>query len=277
LIPSLPVGEDGRRKTPIRVRFTGREPRNLIPVDWVSSVMCRLYETPEARGLTYHLAPDNPITSRQVIDLCSEYFNSTGVVYEGDSEPGSDDPNLSEDQKMFERLFQDNAETYAAYESTDNCFDMTNTKRFAGDIVCPDLDRTVIHRFIDYGNEDRWGKRKPDIQAVGCWLLEFLGSRVTAGGAETASVGLNLTGAGGCQATVRLSGAGVLSVERGLPADASPVLTASAAELLEVLSGGRPSAVLAGGWDSGESGQEELTEQLLAALSGVGDGQAISI
>lgn len=277
LIPSLPVGEDGRRKTPIRVRFTGREPRNLIPVDWVSSVMCRLYETPEARGLTYHLAPDNPITSRQVIDLCSEYFNSTGVVYEGDSEPGSDDPNLSEDQKMFERLFQDNAETYAAYESTDNCFDMTNTKRFAGDIVCPDLDRTVIHRFIDYGNEDRWGKRKPDIQAVGCWLLEFLGSRVTAGGAETASVGLNLTGPGGCQATVRLSGAGVLSVERGLPADASPVLTASAAELLEVLSGGRPAAVLAGGWDSGESGQEELTEQLLAALSGVGDGQAISV
>ncbi|MFM7833632.1 MAG: hypothetical protein ACKPJD_17705, partial [Planctomycetaceae bacterium] len=121
-----------------------------------------------------------PITSRQVIDLCSEYFNSTGVVYEGDEGADADDANLSEDQKMFERLFQDNAETYAAYESTDNCFDMTNTKRFAGDIICPDLDRTVIHRFIDYGNEDRWGKRKPDVQSVTCWLLDLLRGRVVA-------------------------------------------------------------------------------------------------
>ncbi|HCP13745.1 MAG TPA: Male sterility domain protein [Planctomycetaceae bacterium] len=277
LIPSLPLGEDGRRKTPIRVRFTGREPRNLIPVDWVSAVMCRLFETPEARGLTYHLAPDNPITSRQVIDLCSEYFNSTGVIYEGDPEPQADDAVLSEDQKMFERLFQDNAETYAAYESTDNTFDMTNTKRFAGDIVCPDLDRTVIHRFIDYGNEDRWGKRKPDVQAVGCWLLDLLRGRATGSGAETAVVGLNLTGPGGCQATVRLCEGGVVSVERGLPVDGAPVLTAAAVDLLEVLSGSRPAALLSAGWDSGEAGQDELTEQLISALSSVGDDQTISV
>ncbi|MFM7864672.1 MAG: hypothetical protein ACKPHU_10695, partial [Planctomycetaceae bacterium] len=184
-------------------------------------------------------------------------------VYEGDEGADADDANLSEDQKMFERLFQDNAETYAAYESTDNCFDMTNTKRFAGDIICPDLDRTVIHRFIDYGNEDRWGKRKPDVQSVTCWLLDLLRGRVVADGAETASVGLNLTGPGGCQATVRISVGGVVSVERGLPADASPVLTVGASDLLSVLSGARPAASLSGLWDCGESGQEELTEQLV--------------
>ncbi|MEZ6123640.1 MAG: SDR family oxidoreductase [Planctomycetaceae bacterium] len=55
-IPNIPVAEDGFRHTPIRLAITGEERRNVIPVDWISAVMVRLFETPEARGGTYHMA-----------------------------------------------------------------------------------------------------------------------------------------------------------------------------------------------------------------------------
>jgi hypothetical protein len=48
-------------------------------------------------------------------------------------------------------------------------------------------------------------------------------------------------------------------------------------DLLEVLSGSRPAASLSAGWDSGEAGQDDLTEQLILALSSVGDDQTISV
>lgn len=279
LIPVLPTGPDGKKKTPIRVKFTGREPRNLIPVDWVSAVMCRLFETPEARGLTFHMAPDTPIRSREIIDCCCEYFQSTGVIYEGDPEPeDAADVPLNEDQRMFESLFQENAETYAAYESTDNCFDMTNTKRFAGDIPCPPLDRTVIHRYIDYGNEDKWGKRKPEFQRVPVWYEQALSRTATVGTGEATQVGLNILGPGGVQMTLGLANGGVVSVERGLPRDNQPILTVSASELTQVLSGDEEPSVVNRGWEGcSEESAAELSELLVSALAGaaaavVGDG-----
>ncbi len=279
LIPVLPTGPDGKKKTPIRVKFTGKEPRNLIPVDWVSAVMCRLFETPEARGLTFHMAPDTPIRSREIIDCCCEYFQSTGVIYEGDPEPeDAADVPLNEDQRMFESLFQENAETYAAYESTDNCFDMTNTKRFAGDIPCPPLDRTVIHRYIDYGNEDKWGKRKPEFQRVPVWYEQALTRAATVGTGEATQVGLNILGPGGVQMTLGLANGAVVSVERGLPQENQPVLTVSASELTQVLSGAEEPSVVNRGWEGcSEEAAVELTELLVSALAGaatavVGDG-----
>ena len=270
LIPVLPTGPDGKKKTPMRVKFTGKEPRNLIPVDWVSAVMCRLFETKEARGLTFHMAPDTPIRSREIIDCCCEYFNSTGVIYEGDPEPeNAEDIPLSEDQRMFESLFRENAETYAAYESTDNCFDMTNTKRFAGDIPCPPLDRTVIHRYIDYGNEDKWGKRKPEYQPVPVWFQKSVEKAATGTGDAVFVVGLNILGLGGAQLSLGLSPAGLVSVERGLPDNSSPVLTVTGVELTQVLSGEEDGSLLARAWENcTDAAAMELTEMLTAALAG---------
>jgi nucleoside-diphosphate-sugar epimerase len=143
----VPADENGYRHTPIRLRMTGDERRNIIPVEWVSAVMCRLFETPEARGLTFHIAPDKPISSREMIEYCGEYFKSTGVEFHGHGElPPLANRAENEDQWMFERMVMENAETYAPYEQTDNVFDMTNTKKFAGDIPCPEIDKTVIFR-----------------------------------------------------------------------------------------------------------------------------------
>lgn len=270
MIPPVPPDENGYRHTPIRLRMTGEERRNIIPVEWVSAVMCRLFETPEARGLTFHMAPDNPIKSGQMIEFCGDYFKSTGVVFHGYGElPPLAKREDGEDQWMFERMVMENAETYAPYERTDNTFDMTNTKRFAGDIVCPDIDRTVVFRYIEFGNEDRWGKRKPEVETVRQWAEDLLVAqkRDDARSERRVTVGVDLLGPGGCQATLELSDAGIHEVRRGLPEGESPVLRISVSEFENAIRQDVGAESLEKGWDvSDQAVAQELTELLVSAL-----------
>ena len=270
MIPTLPVGPDGKRHTPIRMRMTGDERRNIIPVDWVSAVMCRLFETPEARGLTYHIAPEHPITSSEIIEYCGDCFNATGATFCGhdEIEPSAASRDENEDQWMFEKMYWENAETYAPYERSDNVFDLTNLKRFTSDIVCPDFDRTVMSRYIEYGNEDRWGKRKPETQPISFWAedqLTALSSHAPDTGAQ--KIGLDVSGPGGCQLTAVLSRAGVHSVVRGLPDDTCPVLHVSNAEIADMLQSGTVKSLADADWDLQEGMfSEALSELLLGAL-----------
>ncbi|MCA9035521.1 MAG: SDR family oxidoreductase [Planctomycetaceae bacterium] len=232
MIPAIPLNEDGKHPTPIRLRMTGDERRNIIPVEWVSAVMTRIFESPEARGLTFHIAPDHPIKVRQIIQYCADFFNSTGAEFIGADapEPAAVSREENEDQYMFERLYKENMETYAPYERTDNIFDLTNTKRFAGDIVCPVIDETVMHRYIEYGNEDRWGKRKLEWVEPAFEAMEVLHSASNTSAIPENTVGIDLSGPGGLQATLQLSAEGICSVERGLPPAGTPVLRMTAVD-----------------------------------------------
>jgi len=235
MIPAVPAGEDGYRHTPIRLKFTGEERRNVIPVDWISAVTVRIFETQEARGGTYHMAPDNPMRARDMIEWCGEYFKSTGVEFRGpDFVPEEISREDNEDQWLFERMVMENMGTYEPYESTDNVFDMTNLKKFAGDIVCPPIDRTVIHRYIEFGEEDRWGKRRPEKLSNDSWaddVLPAVGSEDSVADAET--LGLNVAGPGGGQWTLQFAADGGVAVTRGLPGDDVPVLQLQLSELLD--------------------------------------------
>ncbi len=271
MIPAIPADENGFRRTPIRLRMTGDERRNIIPVDWVSAVMCRLFETPEARGLTFHLAPEDPISSRNMIEYCGDYFKSIGVEFHGHGElPPLAEREDGEDQWMFERLVTENAETYAPYEQTDNTFDLTNTKKFAGDIVCPEIDRTVIVRYIEFGNEDRWGKRKPEVETVKQWAQDLLSGRVVSAGCDEPKrvVGVDVQGPGGFQATLEVSSVGLHSVRRGLPSLEIPMLRISSSDLDAVANHGVGLETIRKGWDVADpSSAQELTDLLVPALA----------
>jgi len=270
MIPPVPADENGYRHTPIRLRMTGEERRNIIPVEWVSAVMCRLFETPEARGLTFHMAPDNPIKSREMIEYCGEYFKSTGVEFHGYDELPVLSKEESEDQWMFERLVTENAETYAPYERTDNTFDMTNTRRFAGDIVCPQIDRTVVFRYIEFGNEDRWGKRKPEVEPVKSWAEDvFVNSKVEGSSNQTLhTIGVDVQGPGGCQATLQLTASGIQNVRKGLPDGEFPVLRINSADLDAAIRQNVGPDVLRKGWENADAALvRELTDTLVAALA----------
>lgn len=268
MIPPIPPGPDGIRRTPIRLKMTGEEKRNIIPVDWVSAVMCRIFETPAARGKTFHIAPDNPITSRQTIEYCGKYFNSAGAEFCGPGDLPAVSREGNEDQWMFERMITENATTYSPYESTDNVFDMTNTKQFAGDIVCPDLDETVIFRYLDFGNEDRWGKRRPEVDDVEFWAADALQSvKPEAGSTSTYTIGLDVIGQGGAQLTIEMSRQGIHRVGRGLPNEDLPVLRIANASFEALCSGSGNAEDLVRGWDCDDVAlRQELSEVLTAAL-----------
>ncbi|MEZ6130875.1 MAG: SDR family oxidoreductase [Planctomycetaceae bacterium] len=233
MIPSVPIGENGKRHTPVRLRFTGDERRNVIPVDWISAVMVRLFETPEARGGTYHMAPDKPLKARDMIEWCGEFFNSTGVEFMGPDyvyeELKRED---NEDQWLFERMVIDNMGTYEPYESTDNVFDMTNMKRFAADIVCPEIDRTVIYRYIEFGEADRWGKsRPPKLDRVSRAEDVLAGLQASEVDDNATVLGLDVQGPGGGQFTIALTSDGEGRLLRGLPSDDATILRLQVADL----------------------------------------------
>lgn len=154
-IPEQARDENGKILTPVKIPMEGDEPRNVVPVDWVSAVFCELFRNPEAHGRTFHLAPDQCLTPSEVIDACYDYFDSHGVEFCGDE--------LPEDHQQpdyAEKIF-DNIAIYQQYESSDPGFDTTNLKKYAGHIVCPPIDAATIQRYLDFGNADNWGKRKP--------------------------------------------------------------------------------------------------------------------
>ena len=83
LVPTQQRDENGIIKTPIKLPYNGDEPRNLVPIDWVSRAISHLVCTPEAHGRTYHLTPDECTCPKEVIEACYEYFHSDGVEFCG--------------------------------------------------------------------------------------------------------------------------------------------------------------------------------------------------
>ena len=238
MIPAQPADENGWRYSPIRLRMDGTERRNIIPVDWVSAVTVRLFETPEARGGTYHMAPDKPMSSGDMIKWCSNYFKSTGAELCGRDFVPQDNREENEDQWMFERLITENMGTYEPYETTDNDYDMSQLKKFTSDIVCPEIDQAVIERYIEFGTEDRWGKKKPANIVVDFTATQLLEQRQNSDSGEEGlqEVGLDVLGPGGAQVTVRFNNRGIAEIASGLPLnEQTPVLRLSVDELQQII------------------------------------------
>jgi len=152
IVRNLPADETGFRKVDLRLSMTGEEKRNMIPVDWVADAIARLLADPRARGRTIHLAPDHPITIRQIIDFTSSYLNSGGVEFCG--------PRDIDDLNDTESAAYTGKGLYEAYEQTDPLFAMDNLRELLPDLPCPIIDEPMIHRFLAYGDADRWGKRR---------------------------------------------------------------------------------------------------------------------
>lgn len=230
LVPRQPVGPDGLRNTPLRVAQTGEERRNVVPVDWVSKAMTQLYNNPEAHGHTFNMAPDECLTPRQIMEAGYTYFNSKGVEFLGpDYKP--------ESYNAFEAETFPGLAMYNNYEKTDPTFDCTNLKRFAGDIPCPNIDETMLHTYIRFGEADRWGKRRQPRVETSCCAAEYFEQFPQMAGDErfTSQVAIDLIGPGGGQWTLGLLSDGTLKCEQGLSHNADSLITLSVEEFKGML------------------------------------------
>ena len=228
LVPRQHVGPDGVRITRLRLPLQGDERRNIIPVDWVSEVMTRLYFNQAAHGRTFNLAPDHCLTARQMIDAGYKFFNSTGVEYVG---CGPIDPTTYND---LEAASLPGLAMYNNYESTDPTFDCTNLKRFAGDLPCPAIDEAMLHSYIRYGQEDRWGKRRIDKPVVhwqaADYFREFPVADDVSYSMAKSRLAIDLVGPGGGQWTLGLMPDGSLVCTAGVHSDADSLLHMSVTE-----------------------------------------------
>jgi len=227
-------GPDGVRHTPMQLDTTGDEPRNVIPVDWTSAVICHLVTSPESHGRTFHLAPQVRMTARQMVEAGYSYFNSTGVEFVGRSGERS--------EERLEKDFYENATMYRAYEDSDPEFDTTNVQKFAGHLPCPAIDESMLHRFMKFGEEDRWGKRRQKRATVsvdvGTYLQQSI-EMIDRAPADTIgpelTLGLDVQGPGGGQWSVAFSEQGLVAVQSGLSTACKATLTLTSAEFLSLV------------------------------------------
>lgn len=238
LVPAQRVNEDGKFNTQIRIPLDGDEPRNLVPVDWVSKAIVHLACTPEALGRTYHLVPDQRTTAREIVEFCYEYFNSGGVEFCGV------DCEQTADSEFAETLFA-NTSIYKSYEASDPHFDNANLKKFAGHLVCPAVDKQMIFQFLDFGKRNHWGKARPKPPKVARWIESHL-TEIALAAQKTMSVlgmggsnklfkiGLDIHGPGGGQWQLAAKDDS-FDVTPGLPDESCPVLKLSDLQINDLL------------------------------------------
>ncbi|MGC1274376.1 MAG: SDR family oxidoreductase [Planctomycetaceae bacterium] len=118
--------------------LTGGEVKNLVPVDWVSSVMTELVGRRECWGTTYHLTPAEPVqvdTIRDVIEKVVGYEGTTafaGAGRNGDA--------IADIGAELTSAFYDQLRVYATYWRNDPTFDRSNLLAAAPGLPCPTLD-----------------------------------------------------------------------------------------------------------------------------------------
>jgi thioester reductase-like protein len=241
MVPTTEPDKNGIRHTQIRLPMHGDEPRNIVPVDWVSRVFCEIFENPDAHGRTFHIVPKEPTTPKHIVESCYRYFNSTGVQYLGNC------PFDVSQDNMFEAKFLEGVSKYQAYDQTDPVFGDENIKRFAGHFECPKICEETIHRYLEYGQRDRWGKKKRTRVELGvvaedffpavCRLAgQFIRSEASGNAhadqianLETKEVhnltmGLDIIGPGGGQWTLLANSKHGATIARGLPPGQPPIL-----------------------------------------------------
>ena len=246
LVPQQQRDEQGKLLTKIRLPMRGDEERNIVPVQWISQVITHLLRTKSAYGKTFHLAPKHGITPNELIQYCYHYFGSTGVEF---------CPEL-EGQRPAENDFAskvfDSIQIYQDYDTSDPHFDTSNLEKYAGHLDCPVLDQTVIEKYLEFGERDRWGKAKspaPDMSLDGQVCVERLAEEIgdllpqlsladiASSGAEhegppqARQVGFQLLGPGGGPFTVSVSATGQTRVETGITSQPAVLLQMSVRSL----------------------------------------------
>ena len=223
--------------------MSGREAKNLVPVDWVSAVMTRIIGDPGAHGRTYHLASNHPTPSGRLCRLFEELV--VGMATERAAGRGATGTRTSPfDPATLGRLFGDQMHVYRAYWRDDPRFDTSHTSAFAPDLPAPQLDDETIRRLCRFaiGNNFRWpppGRPTPGATARDL-LTARLGVPSWADSPGGPQVGLLVAGAGGGQWTLGPGRGAVPAWHVGLPPADAPVVRVSAAMLGRALAAGLP-------------------------------------
>jgi nucleoside-diphosphate-sugar epimerase len=208
----------GKRQLPLRLPFRGDEPRNFVPVDWVSGAITRLVGRAGTRGKNYHLVTDQPISVDHIRAVFEDVLNIEGVEWAGHDGP--------EDPTALEQLVQERLWEYWPYRHGDPVFSSANTRAALPDYPAPALDPSLLARLVRFAVADNWGRagRSPAPFQGNSDCAHYLESffpvaveRSSLGALPlTITLAVEVVGPGGVCRTCRWQDGKLLGVERGL-------------------------------------------------------------
>jgi thioester reductase-like protein len=146
------AGPASSRRLALRLPFTGEEPRDLVPVDWVAQAIVRLMHQPRRHGRTFHLTSARPIRMDEIKRAAEAELGLEGARWVGGA--ALDHPTT------LERLFRDHVRDYWPYLHGDPVFDRRNIRAALPSLPPPLVDHVMLGRLIRFARADQWGRRQ---------------------------------------------------------------------------------------------------------------------
>ena len=145
-------GDARRWAVPLRIKGRPRDCQNIVPVDFVASMIARLLADPTARGRVYHLTHPTPPTNAQIKVALEEHFRLGGGRFV--------EPEALECAALneYERLFADVSRPVEHYLVDTPHFARSNTaaaERAFG-VHCPAFDANALRRLFSYAQSVDW-------------------------------------------------------------------------------------------------------------------------
>jgi thioester reductase-like protein len=136
--------------------LTGNEQKNVVPVNWVSAAMIRIFLQDELHGKTYHLTNPHPVTTAEIEKSISD------AIAESIS-PGIASRRVAQSSSPLIDDFRRQMEVYAAYFSNDPIFDSSNTDYAVSENKCPRMDADSLNRMARFAiaNNFGWPRLRP--------------------------------------------------------------------------------------------------------------------
>ncbi len=245
--------------------LSGKECKNLVPVDWVSKLITHLYGRPDCHGRTYHLTSDRPVPVSTICAVGERAMNEYARRAPAKNSPV---PELAELQATFAAQM----EVYRAYWRDDPGFDRTNLAEAAPNLPCPSVDFEMLLRTSQYaiGANFGWPRRPsvpPEFDVLdhlkGILPVELSPIQPPAGELR---IGVQVNGAGGGEWTLAAGRNGTpAAAEMGI-AEGGPLLYLNSKTFQRLVSGEitADQALQHGGLVT--EGNHASQEQLLCAL-----------
>ncbi|MFQ5731099.1 MAG: SDR family oxidoreductase [Planctomycetaceae bacterium] len=210
--------------TPIRIggnrlrqvlKLTGKEHKNLVPVDWVSAVMSHVYCNRDHHGKTYHLTPRQRVPVKLMQQTIEDAFIKYTVLTSKATE-------TAVNWADFEQHYTEQMRVYQSYWGDDPEFDCTNTLDAAPHLPCPDMDRDLLMRQCRFAIESNFGWPKPGPANIEFDVHDHLAELThdrragEANGSRPRYLGLQVNGRGGGQWELLYERGRVVAADVGL-------------------------------------------------------------
>jgi thioester reductase-like protein len=247
--------------------LSGREGKNLVPVDWLAAAITHLFTHPEHHGRVYHLTHPHPTPVGLIQQVIPE------AIRRYSKKPTATTVN-AEELAAYERLFYGQMTVYRSHWRDDPLFDRTHADAALAGFPCPEMDHALLMRLARYAIETNFGQPRHEPVVRACDVARRLGPLVEAAdglpdGRADGAVDLHVTGPGGGRWRLLLRAGAVVGAE------AAPTGGAGGACHLNA---NTFASLACGRWTAGESmvrgqvvieGPPAAREQVLRALEQV--------